>query len=441
MLNGYSHSVRLDWDLCRGCTNCIKNCPTEAIRVRDGKAHINDDRCIDCGECVRTCPYHAKIAITDYMDDMLRFKYRIALPAPTLYGQFKKLSRLDELLTALREVGFDDVFDVARAADAITLKSQDYIETHPMKKPVISSACPAVMRLIQVRFPELLDHVLPVIPPNETAARIAKEEFSERHGVPMEEIGAFFITPCAAKMTAKINPIGFEVSAVDGCLSILDLFGALEQHIGKEDAPFQEEAHMATKYGIGWALTGGEALAMKEDGYLAVDGIQNVIAVLEEIENGKFSDLDFFEGLSCVGGCVGGPLVFENKYVAKNRIRQLTEEMPEPNAYPEDAARWAQRGDLVFTKELEPKSIMRLDNNMAEAIKKMARMEALIEELPGLDCGSCGAPTCWALAEDIVQGQATELDCIFKLRDKLKVLAQELVTLADSEPFEGKELS
>ncbi|MDL2224766.1 4Fe-4S dicluster domain-containing protein [Eubacteriales bacterium OttesenSCG-928-M02] len=438
MLNEYSHSVRLDKDLCRGCTNCIKTCPTEAIRVRDGKAHINDDRCIDCGECVRTCPYHAKIAITDYLDDLENYKYCIALPAPTLYGQFKRLNRLEELLHALKQVGFDDVFDVSRAADVITMKSREYLETHAVKKPVISSACPAVVRLMQIRFPELLSHVLPVIAPNETAARIAKEEYALAHGVAYEEIGAFFITPCAAKMTAKINPIGFEKSSVDGCLSILDLYGALEGHIGKDVVP-EDMGPMATKYGIGWALTGGEAIAMKEDGYLAVDGIANVIQVLEEIENGKFSDLDFFEGLSCIGGCVGGPLVFENRYVAKNRIRQLTEGMEEPLAYPADVTRWAGRDDLNYNKGLEPKNVMKLDDDISKAIRKMERMEQIYEELPGLDCGSCGAPTCRALAEDIVRGEATELDCIFKLRDKLKVLAQELVTLADNQPFEGSD--
>ncbi len=88
----YFHSVRLDKDKCKGCTNCIKHCPTEAIRVRGGKAQIIPERCIDCGECIRVCPYHAKIAFTDPFSDIGRFKHKIALPAPSLYGQFKKPS-------------------------------------------------------------------------------------------------------------------------------------------------------------------------------------------------------------------------------------------------------------------------------------------------------------------------------------------------------------
>ncbi|HAA37762.1 MAG TPA: ferredoxin, partial [Firmicutes bacterium] len=75
----YFHSVTLDEEKCRGCTNCIKKCPTEAIRVRKGKARIINERCIDCGECLRVCPYHAKKAITDSFDMLHCIKYRICL--------------------------------------------------------------------------------------------------------------------------------------------------------------------------------------------------------------------------------------------------------------------------------------------------------------------------------------------------------------------------
>ena len=83
------HSVRLDPEKCKGCTNCIKRCPTEAIRVHDGKATIIEERCIDCGECIRACPNHAKFAVTDELDKLAAYKYNIALPAPSFFGQFK----------------------------------------------------------------------------------------------------------------------------------------------------------------------------------------------------------------------------------------------------------------------------------------------------------------------------------------------------------------
>ena len=116
----YFHSVRLDMDKCKGCTNCIKKCPTEAIRVQHGKANITNTLCIDCGECIRVCPYHAKIAFTDGLSSIQAFKYKIALPAPALYGQFKNMRDPEQMYTALRSLGFDEVFDVAKGADVVT---------------------------------------------------------------------------------------------------------------------------------------------------------------------------------------------------------------------------------------------------------------------------------------------------------------------------------
>ena len=110
--SGFFHSVRLDESKCMGCTNCIKRCPTGAIRVRRGKAYIISERCIDCGECIRICPHHAKYAEKYSFDELQKYKYRIALPAPTLYGQFNNLDDTDYVLTALKKIGFDDVFEV-----------------------------------------------------------------------------------------------------------------------------------------------------------------------------------------------------------------------------------------------------------------------------------------------------------------------------------------
>ena len=120
MSTGYSHSVTLDTAKCKGCINCMKRCPTEAIRVRNGKAHIIEDRCIDCGECIRICHNHAKKAVYDSFDIIENYKYRVALPAPSLYGQFNNLTDIDFVLTGLKLIGFDDVWEVSRSAEIIS---------------------------------------------------------------------------------------------------------------------------------------------------------------------------------------------------------------------------------------------------------------------------------------------------------------------------------
>ena len=171
----FFHSVYLDDKLCRGCVNCIKRCPTEAIRVWDGKAHILEKFCIDCGECVRTCSYHAKRIRRDNLGILERYDYTVALPPPSFYTQFNNLQDVNILLTALLYLGFDDVYEVADAAEQVSEATKRYIADHPENWPLISTACPTVVRLVRIRFPNLLEHLLPLNPPVEVAARLARQ--------------------------------------------------------------------------------------------------------------------------------------------------------------------------------------------------------------------------------------------------------------------------
>ena len=166
-----------------------------------------------------------------------------------------------------------------------------------------------------------------------------------------------------------------------------------------------------------------------------------VMKVLEEIENGKLYDLEFFEGLACIGGCVGGPLVFENNFVAQNRLQKLISKMkPYKPISPEEVEQAMSQCEWQWNKEVLPKSVMKLDDDIFSAIKKMEELQRIYADLPGLDCGSCGAPSCRTLAEDIVRGNAVEFDCIIKFREKVRTLAQEMIELSDYTPT-GKERS
>ena len=322
-MDRYYHSVTLDKDKCVGCTNCLKRCPTEAIRVRGGRAHIIDERCIDCGECIRVCEHHAKIANTNPLSAINGFPYKIALPAPSLYGQFKNLRSISDVIEGLKMMGFDAVYEVARGADIVSVAVMERMKEPDCPRPLISSSCPAVVRLIQTRFPELIDNIVDVRSPMEVAASQARSEFAREKGVDPKDVGCFFITPCAAKMTAIRKPLGHEKSAVDGAISFLEVYGLLSGQIKKAVKPEDAPSPRATSFGIGWARTGGEAGAVQQEESLAVDGIDNVIRVLEEIEDNRLPGLRFFEGMACFGGCIGGPLSFENPFIARNRIRKL----------------------------------------------------------------------------------------------------------------------
>jgi iron only hydrogenase large subunit-like protein len=237
MVKNYYHSVRLDELLCRGCTNCINKCPTEAIRVRNGKAYIITDRCIDCGECIRGCPSHAKKAVSDSFDIIYTYDYKVAIPAPSFYGQFRDIISPEYALSALVDIGFDDVYEVARAAEIVAMATKNLISSEKTIKPLISSSCPAVVRLIQVKFPSLIEHVIKIQSPMEVAARIVKNFIHKDK----KNIGVFFISPCPAKVTVSRSPIGDEKSFVDGVISAKDIYFKVKAAIKKIKTPPQKQ--------------------------------------------------------------------------------------------------------------------------------------------------------------------------------------------------------
>lgn len=417
-------SVHLKEDLCMGCINCIKRCPTQAIRVRNGKAVITKEFCIDCGECIRICPHHAKEATYDSPEIMKNYEYTVALPAPSFYGQFNHLEDVNIVLTALKKMGFDDVHEVSGAAELVSEMSRKYVVEHKEQWPIISTACPSVVRLIQVRFPNLIEHLMPICAPVDLAATMARKKAMEETGLPSEKIGIIFISPCPAKVTAVKSPIGIDHSEIDAVLAIKEVYPILLP-LMKQSIDVVEELGISGRIGISWGSTGGEAGSLLSDNYLAADGIENVIRVLEDLEDNKFDQLEFIELNACAGGCVGGVLTVENPYAAMVKLKRLRKYLPIAGSHL--ANKDMKEGYWTGVVKYEP--VFKLGNDMKESIANMSRVEELCEKFPGLDCGSCGAPTCKALAEDIVRGVAKEQDCIHILRDYIHKLSDELSKL------------
>lgn len=424
----FFHSVTLDKEKCKGCINCIKRCPTEAIRVRNKKAFIIPERCIDCGECIRVCPHHAKKATCDPLDVVGQYEYAIALPAPALYGQFNNMDDIDILLRALIDFGFDEVYEVAKAAELVSAATRKMMREGNLKRPVISSACPAVTRLIRVRFPNLIEHVLPLNAPVELAARLSKEEAHKKTGIPMERIGAIFISPCAAKVTASKMPLGTEKSEVSAVVSINDIYPKLLPLMHLPDSK-QDSLVQSGKIGVAWGTSSGEAAGLLNDSYLAADGIENVIRVLDDLEDERLNNLEFIELNACSGGCVGGVLTVENPYIAKAKLKHIVKYMPVSMNHIDHVPK-----EAVWDSNLEYAPVLTLDTDMHKALEKMNELEAIEADLPGLDCGSCGAPSCRALAEDVVRGAASPDDCIFKYKESIESLIRDIHRIEASIP-------
>ena len=417
-MNNYEHSVFLDVSKCIGCTTCLRHCPTEAIRIKDGHAVINDGRCIDCGECIRVCPKKAKKAKLSKLSEMDRFKYKIALPAPTLYGQFENMDDIDYILNGLLNIGFDDVFEVSAAAELVSAYTRVYLKNKNLQKPTISSACPVVVRLICLRYPSLADNIMPMLPPMEIAASLAREKAKKEHPELSDgDIGVCFISPCPAKASYVKNGFGSYKSQVDVVVPISDIYFQLINAMSRND-DIKTILHSGM-VGIGWARSGGEATALFNEAYLAADGIENVNRVLDQIENGNIPELEFVELNACTGGCVGGVLTMQNPFIAKAKLQTLRRYLPvsqnllskeEENRVPES---------FMFDEVPSYYPISRLAESRSESMRMLSEIQKLRETLPGIDCGSCGAPNCRAFAEDVVRGSADINGCIIAHRGEL----------------------
>ncbi len=424
----YNHSVTLNIDKCKGCTNCLKRCPTEAIRIRGGHAKIDASLCIDCGECIRVCTHKAKKAKYDLMSTLQGYKFKIALPAPSLYGQFNNLDDLDYLIDGLHRIGFDMVYEVSRAAEQVTSYTRRYLKRPGVKLPVISSACPAVVRLISLRYPDLCEHLLPIRSPMEIAATEARKIALETHPeLNKDEIGVAFISPCPAKVSFVKNRPNEDKTDVDIVLSISEIYFSLISVMRPDTIPeYSSESGML---GVGWASSGGESTALFNEKYLAADGIENVIRVLDHLEDGSLSELEFIELNACNAGCTGGVLTVENPYIAGARLTNLRRTLPISRtmikpADGEDALHIPPEATSHTPVTYSPS--VALAGTLGEAMDKMAKIECIYAKLPEHDCGSCGSPTCRSFAEDVVKGEVTEDDCIVNMRAYIKELEKRM---------------
>jgi Fe-S-cluster-containing hydrogenase component 2 len=393
----------------------MRACPTEALRVTNGKAKLISNRCIDCGECYRVCPTHAITVQQDDFSKIFSYKHRIALIPSVLLGQFPKEISHDEVAQALINLGFTSIVEVEDSVEYLIGKLNTYVNTAEAK-PVISSFCPAIVRLVQVKFPSLVDSVALVRPPLDLTASYIKTNLIHE-GVPENDIGIFYITPCAAKIVAVRRPEGEEKSEIDGVINMDFIYNRILREV-KHRLPEEGEQKFVSDLNprsYTWALTNGEASCI--DGHcLAIDGIWNVIEFLEKVENDEITDIDYLELRACDESCAGGILAPGNRFLAAELIRKNASSVSvwSITKTSEKVARYdsAISGRTALTP-LQPRSMLKLDEDMAKAMLKMKRVNQLMCFLPGIDCGVCGAPSCLSLAEDVAQGIASVSQCVF----------------------------
>jgi hypothetical protein len=382
--------------------------------VRSGKATINEELCVDCGECIQACPNGALEPVTDPFACSQDFKYKVALPSPVIYSQFRSDVDPKRVVQAIKQIGFDYVIDVSRACDEFTVAFEEFMAGYRGRLPLISAFCPTVVRLVQVKYPDLTELVMPLDIPREVAAREFKEELSVRLGCDPKDIGVIYLTPCPAKMVSIRQPAEKTMSSLDGAISIRDVYGPLLaalKRIGNEDV--EPDIARDFTFSTGWEMLGEMTRLLGSERLIAASGLSDVTKVFDDIENSRLRDVTLVEASSCMGGCIGGPLTVENMYVARSNILGHMARYGGRSAIDRNEVIEKHRsGYYNLERRLAPRPLRPLDPDRAIAIDKKKRKAEIYDSLPKTDCGCCGAPTCEALADDVVRGLASIEDCI-----------------------------
>ncbi|MBK7029699.1 MAG: 4Fe-4S binding protein [Bacteroidales bacterium] len=411
----FHHALRISEELCTGCSHCMSVCPTEAIRVRKGKAILYENRCVDCGECFKVCPVKAINIDHDDFSRISTFKHRIALVPAVFIGQFPENISRELIYRAILACGFTQIYEVELGTILLVEQIRKYAEENPGIKPLISSFCPAIIRLIQVKFPSLVNNIMLLKPPLDITALYCRKLLTDQ-GVNPAEVGVFYFTPCAAKIAAIKSPVGEDYSMITGVINMDFIYNKVNKII--KNGLLIDEIPVPNLplpgYAVRWTLTHGESDNIPGR-CLAIDEIHNVIEFLEKVENEEISDIDFLELRACDESCAGGALNTTNRFLITERLRK---KQPEIESIDNNTVvgihqyeEYLQR--RIFIKEIKPRSMMKLDEDMAEAMRKMDKVQMLMQVLPKTDCGACGSPNCQAFANDIVQGEASIRQCIF----------------------------
>lgn len=393
---------------CKNCYKCIRHCPVKAIRFSGNQAHIIGDECILCGHCFVVCPQNAKEIVneTEKVRVLLQSYPVYVSLAPSFIANYEGVG-INAMRTALKKLGFADVEETALGATVVK-NEYDRMLREEKRDIVISSCCHTINLLIQKYFPKELPYLADVLSPMQAHC----SDLKRRH----PGAKTVFIGPCVAKKD--------EAQHYEGIVDAVLTFEELTQWLNQEGVVLEKETDSQEESRARFfPTTGGILKTMKLDApgynYMAIDGVENCISALKDIENGNIHHA-FIEMSSCVGSCVGGPVM--EKY------------HPSPVREYLSVAEYAGDKDFVVAQpdshELKKHfSLIERENKMpSEAeINAALRQMGKLSKRDELNCGSCGYNTCREKAIAICQGKAEASMCLPYLQKKAEGFSDRIV--------------
>jgi iron only hydrogenase large subunit-like protein len=419
--NKYSNYFLYKKDLCVNCCECIKACPTHAIRIRKRKNLRFLDQCIGCGECIRVCPSGAMVAVSQGIETMDHSKFNLAILSPVIYSQFSDIMGSD-VLKAVESTGFDRAVDITEFLEIFQFATTEYIKRNKNQelKPLISPICPIVIRLITLKYPNLIKNILPIERPVALFSSEIRSKISSEYNIKESDIVLWHITPCPSKIISKKTKFLNEMKYIDKTIGINDIYVELFHEVGKIKKTELDllSADKSHSYFSGrsfeWGVSGGEVSGINSDKSIAVSGLKDTIAYLDKIEIGLLKQIDYVELRICPEGCIGGALTAIDKYIAKSAVRRLVNIYGKGRRLSQDRIlKLYDKGYLFTDTEISNIADMYgVKQKEPLSISELTEIDELVSLIKGRNCGVCGAPDCKTFAEDIVRGKAEFEDCL-----------------------------
>lgn len=377
--------------LCRSCMKCIRSCPTEALSIIDNTVVIDDDRCIRCDACIKSCSNRSLYTEGAELATLQEFDYTAILIPTAILSDVSGKDEIETLWSAIERIGFDEVVDISDITGAIYQRAQQSLNESDGKL-MIHSICPAVNRLIEVKYPMLMQSLLPMDYPVEVAARRIRKRLADSKG----KVGIYSLCECAAKLSLAKHPYGNEASAIDYALTISDLFPHINRlkDNSRRSCSFCKEGILAVVHDF-------YDTGMEKRDVLAVDGLDKVEDVLELAEFENLKSIRLLSLYACANGCIGGRFLWGNPYVGRIFVERFLHDATKPPAVCSDEELLRQSTVLPKTTQLD----------MKDKVRQFMEVNKQLERLPGYDCGACGFASCRIMAQKIVNHEATIRDC------------------------------